>query len=328
MTTLDSRTARNLLDMLAGTTAGDPMLGSPGPGEVAYTVCDTHPACIAVYKSFFLGGPFRQTDWMADGHISLQEIVAALDPSYRAASKQQLVDELERRAPRASRSGYPLELFQHYASRFPTTNIEALAIRFSGHAVEVLVVDRQPSDDGYAGSCHLPGKFMLNDEEVTEALRRVVTSETGAEFTRSQFIGILNDPREVHGHQLHHLFAVTIDGAKPTKGRWIDVTQLPENFLEHHLVLLYMGLRALLASADDQPGVQLEEFWWPTEADVANYTSLQAHHEIGNAMAGTSEDMHRYHVLNNFSSYRDYWQIQIAHLVRAEQARLMDRHLY
>lgn len=328
MTTLNPATARRLLDMLAGITPQDPMIPNAGPYETAHGLCLAHPNCIGKFVPMLTGDHMWSSEWVQDGHISLQEIVAALDPSYRAATEQQLVDELERRAPRASRSGYPLELFQHYASRFPTTNIEALAIRFSGHAVEVLVVDRQPSDDGYAGSCHLPGKFMLNDEEVTEALRRVVASETGAEFTRSQFIGILNDPREVHGHQLHHLFAVTIDGAKPTKGRWIDVTKLPENFLEHHLVLLHMGLRALLAPADEQPGVQLEEFWWPTEADVSRYTSSQAHWEIGNAMAGTSEDMHRYHVVNNFSSYRDYWQIQIAHLVHAEQARLMDRHLY
>lgn len=127
------------------------------------------------------------------------------------------------------------EFYNAVAAKFVMTAVETVSLRRRGGRVEVLLVERDPSDKFYAGQSHSPGTMLrASDRTYGDALARVQRAELGFRFVGlPQFVApIFQHTRR--GPENGLVFACKLEAEKPRLGQFYDVEAPPENLIDHH----------------------------------------------------------------------------------------------
>ena len=161
-----------------------------------------------------------------------------MDPTL--LTNAELLAEYNRRFPARLKAYQPLEVFMDHYRRFLGATIEVVVRRNE----RFLVIERDPTDVGYAGTVHYPGGYILIGETFQDAIERITRNELGATVESWQFAGLINNPYEERedpygrgifkGHHLHIIMNVTL-ASEPTKGSFVDRDNLPPNFIPHQV---------------------------------------------------------------------------------------------
>src|SRR3989344_3481576 len=140
-------------------------------------------------------------------------------------------------------------LYNTFAPKFALTAIETVFLRRNAiSGVEILLIQRPPTDAHYPNEWHSPGTMLratdFQEETVTgkdipahdgfkKAFDRLAQSELG--------IGFKTKPRQVRsifhftprGSEIALIFLCELEG-EPKAGRFFAVDHLPKNLIEHH----------------------------------------------------------------------------------------------
>lgn len=162
------------------------------------------------------------------------------------ADLEQLMAAVRAIVPLGPGMMHPLPLYRLFNDGRPAITGELAAFRYAEDGeIEVLLIDRLPTDDAHAGTCHLPGKFMLLKETTDTFVHRIAKVELGVDEVSFFEVGSCNDPFEPRGHHFHRIFLITLD-SEPAIGRWVKVTDLPSNIVEQHLPMIFDALSVFL----------------------------------------------------------------------------------
>lgn len=134
----------------------------------------------------------------------------------------------------------PKEVFYALLRCTVSVPIELAVIDDKGY---VLMFYRKDEEyDGY----HMPGTVLRDNEDVSNALRRLLASElVGANISAPQNIGWIEIPRgSGHGenptrHEISLIFLARLHGEYQGKGgEFFPIHKLPKNTLPHHVTLI------------------------------------------------------------------------------------------
>jgi hypothetical protein len=126
--------------------------------------------------------------------------------------------------------------FNAVADKFRLTAIETVVLERNGNGVKVLLTERGPEDVFYPRKLHSPGSMSRRsdkDENFAEAIIRVQNGEISAGFVeqtqpiKTLALDTLRGPETAVIH-------VCRIKDKPAAGEFFDVTNLPENLIQHH----------------------------------------------------------------------------------------------
>ncbi|HEX3081864.1 MAG TPA: NUDIX hydrolase [Candidatus Saccharimonadia bacterium] len=171
------------------------------------------------------------------------------------ASSEDLLAEIEHRYLPNDQKPFPVEMFTFLNKFRPAMTVEIVVFRRTAGKSEVLILQRDPSEIGYAGKSHLPGGYLFFKETVHACLNRIAQRELGAAPAKLSYAGALFDRYEVRGHHIHHTFVAELDG-EPAKGEWVSPENLPINFVPHHVPVVKMA--AAVSEGTMPPGQFVE----------------------------------------------------------------------
>lgn len=130
------------------------------------------------------------------------------------------------------------EVFTAICGAFTTTGIELVVVRYLSARPCVLLFKRSDTDAFYAGQWHTPGSLFYGHEAPESVLRRLVERELrGLSVMAPRKVGCnwFNTPRGAEVTQLY-VTVSTEDHAGP--GEWFPLSDLPDNLIDHHRVLM------------------------------------------------------------------------------------------
>lgn len=112
------------------------------------------------------------------------------------------------------------------------TAIEAVALRWAGDDVEVLLRQRSTTEAAYKGEWHCPGSFVRNGETVVDVLARLTKGESLGQVTNHRFIEPHFWPEE-RGWVCSLITAVVVDDVGAACS-WHPVNKLPDPMVAEH----------------------------------------------------------------------------------------------
>ena len=161
------------------------------------------------------------------------------------------------------------EFFDAINSGIPVCGWEAIFLRrdISGE-LEVLLIDRDPTDNNFAGSTAIPGSIPRNtdvifgrtsDEIDTIVLNRIFLNELKLSERQIAQISITNCGvvtwRHVRGGSISNCFICFANELEVPVGKWHQVKNLPDNLLGGQGVVIYKGVSYVEDHPDTIPAI-------------------------------------------------------------------------
>lgn len=111
-------------------------------------------------------------------------------------------------------------------------------------SIKVLMIKRPPEDPFWPNELHVPGTVLLPSDTIEEAFGRLSKKEVKSPLENPKFVDfVLHQTRR--GKELALVHWVEID-EEPQEGRFYDVSNLPEETIEHHRTVIETALKDYL----------------------------------------------------------------------------------
>jgi|SRR3989344_7736466 len=132
--------------------------------------------------------------------------------------------------------GIPNGIFHALMPKIVSVPIEPCVFNDDG---QILLIPRPQSDPEYPGCHHSPGTVLRDNENVAQAIDRLVKGELGCpigDLVRRQWrevprgTGVGENPTR---HEIALVHTCVIKG-RPRHGQFFDLDNMPDNLLTHH----------------------------------------------------------------------------------------------